>query len=146
MRSQPAGWFAVLLAVSLGLNGVLAGLAWFGKSMPAAEGQSVNSGNGFIMATEQLPDQTPVCFVLDTRKAHLALYKTDISGQLLLTGIREIRYDMLLPDHHFPKGQIPPGGYLSTLPPVREVEKAVRKLIEKKDKDEAKEKTEEKKS
>ncbi len=124
MRSQPTVRFAVLLAVSLGLNGAMMGWVWFGKSMPAAEGQSVNSGDGFIMATEQSSDQLPVCFILDTRKTHLAVYKTDPSGQLLLTSSRDIQYDLRLPDHAFPKGQVQ--GNLKTQPPVKEVEKAVK--------------------
>jgi hypothetical protein len=111
------------LLASLILNFVLIAFLLGRMGVPPAAGQTASTGEDFVMGTEHTSDQVPTCFVLYTRKPHLLVYRTDPAGQLYLTSSRDIECDLLLPDNHFPRGVI---SQSKTLPPKKEICKAVR--------------------
>lgn len=120
---------AVGLFASLIFNSVLLTVFFIGEGAPKALGQATSAGEGFLMATEQVSDQTPVCFVLNTHKPQLLVYKTDTAGQLQLTSVRDIECDFLLRDNYFPRGTVVPAQ--RTRPPVNDVCRAVKQAGEK---------------
>jgi hypothetical protein len=132
---------AVALVLSLLLNLVQTAFFFLGTLVPPAYGAAGSATEGFVMATEHSSDQTPTCFVLSTQKPHLLVYKTDTAGQLQLTSARDIECDLRARDVHFPRRQA--GQKYSTLPPVRDVCKAVHDLEKKEKKAPAKDEEEE---
>ncbi len=145
MNQRLSSFLVVGLLVSLALNSAIVLFLLAGRSTPQAFGQAVDSGKGFIMATEQTTDQTPVCFVLKTDDPpHLNVYKLDHQGLLYLSSCRDIGYDLKVPDRYFPKVGVQ---LVRTRPPVsliREgVEEAERKAEQKEEKEKGKEKKKE---
>lgn len=113
---------STVLLASLVLNLILFAFLLGRMEIPPAAGQTSSSGEDFVMGTEHTSDQMPTCFVLYTRKPHLLVYKTDLAGQLQLTSSRDLECDLLLPDNHFPRGVI---SQAKTLPPTKDICKAV---------------------
>jgi len=109
-------FLAAGLLISLALNAAVLVFFLGGRRAPQAFGQAVDSGGGYIMATEQNTDQTPVCFILRTDEPpHLVVYRLDQQGMLMLASSRDIQHDLRVPDNFFGRGKLQD---MRTRPPV----------------------------
>lgn len=125
MDRRTLSWIAVSVGLSLGFNLFLAALVLLGRPAREAVGQTAEGSDSLMLGTEKTAE-SPVCFVLDPKTKHLVVYKIDSSGQLSLTASRDIRFDLLLPDSHFPNGMN--RGRLTTQPPVKLIKDAAKTL------------------
>ncbi len=139
MSQRPSFPLYAGLAVSLGVNLLLAALIATSRSAPQAHGQAASPSEGFIVATEQGNSDSAFCFVLSTSadKPRLLVYKSDAMGLLRLMSARMIECDLKLKDFHLPavKGE----KQSTTLPPLKDVCGAVRKAEEKEQQEKGKE-------
>ncbi len=138
MSQRPSVLLQIGLAVSFGVNLLLAVLVATSRGAPQAHGQAGIQSEGFVLATEQGGNDSAVCFVLSTAtdKPRLLVYKSDSQGLLRLMSARLIECDLKLKDFHLPptKG----AGSATTLPTVKDVCAAVNEAAAKEAKKEKK--------
>ncbi len=117
---------AAVVGLSLAVDAVVAGWFLFGKSTPVAVGQTAAGANDYLMGTEKMSDQSPICFVLSQKNpAHLMTYRVDGRGMLIFMDGRDISWDAQVTDSHF--GADGRGKGTRTLPSVQDVMEAVKK-------------------
>ena len=112
--------FASMIALNLVTLGILLGRI---ELQPAhSEGTGMRA-ESLLAVTGSLQDGSNIMYL--TNGQTLVLYKTNQSGQLMLTAARDITTDFDLKDNHFPNGQVRRGQ--KTLPAVKDIAAALKK-------------------
>ncbi len=102
MRSRSTTLVVIAAVLCLTFNALATVYLLLGRPASAAAGELGPERKGtFLMATEKLPDNTPICFVWQTDKPHLCVYRVDPQGLLVLMDSRDTHCDLLCRDVHF---------------------------------------------